>query len=760
MQPDPHPTDNAPRLLPSLALAFIAIVVALIFAAAFSNRTGPKQTGDAGDDHAMHGGHTGQEHAADKPGHTHGDDDEPQGPNYYAGGLWSRSLGLSALSELALLAAVPAKELVCHSLSWDPQTKTLVAIDVSPINAAQRQTPDKPAKAVVLSIDFAGGEPEADFAIAVRDHMETFNDAEQILIITPLPGEDQWPDFPYDWTFLMTTEKVDILDWAEVEPMDDMPGRPRSGYLLAWLKQAGKEIDPKKEAPAALLLMDLDVIVDRSQAARTMLTIAQRSPYEIVPAMGKPETATADALNLMRAMNLPADDLIEQAMASDDFAVQALAARAIGDLAQQTTDPLGKLTLLAERDDMRVRYEALAACRAIPGRRAAGVVELVEPYAMSDNMRRVYQTTSAQMLGFGEPIPADSRANRLRRLTIDALLAEQRDALVSAILLERTDLPDDQIDQVLKDLAESNGAGPLTSLLNLLEVMNPRTIVKRQPLLDKLAGWRTNELDAQQARLVELFQQDSRPDALKAAAAGALIRASDEPQAVIGLIGADPLLFDGLAYVKDPGKRNTWAPIVIAYALGENDATKAAQIAALDALSRFNADRVEPAVARVLKLAREADDTAVRFAAIRAINALPEAIKPGDIDDLRLTSLTLEAVPGQIKYDKTELTAVAGRPVEITLINPDNMEHNLAITRPGQMQQVGIAISTMNPADAAAIDYIPQGDAVLFHTPMLKAGQTYTLRFIAPTKPGKYPYVCTFPGHWQSMNGTIQFVAP
>jgi azurin len=162
----------------------------------------------------------------------------------------------------------------------------------------------------------------------------------------------------------------------------------------------------------------------------------------------------------------------------------------------------------------------------------------------------------------------------------------------------------------------------------------------------------------------------------------------------------------------------------------------------------------------VLKLAREADDTGVRFAAIRAINALPDAIKPGDIDDLRLTSLTLEAVPGQIKYDKTELTAVAGRPVEITLINPDTMEHNFAITRPGQMQRVGIAISTMNPADAAAINYIPEGDAVLYHTPMLKPGQTYTLRFVAPDKPGKFPYVCTFPGHWQSMNGTIQFVAP
>jgi azurin len=758
MQPAPRPTDNTPHLTPSFAMAAIALVAAFIFARVFSDDSGVSGTEDVYPEPDTHADHN---HAMDSPDHGHdGADTEPQGPNYYAGGLWSSSVGLSALSELALLAAVPANELVCHSLSWNAETKKLVALDVSPINAADRQTADEPGKVVVLSINYAGGEPEADFAIAVRDHLETFDDADQILVITPLPGEDEWPDFPYDWTFLMTTEKVDILDWVEVEPMDDLPFRPHSGYLLAWLKQAGKVIASSKDEPAATSLADLDTIENRSQAALHILAIAQRSPYEVVPAMRERNTGTVDALNLMRAMNLPADGLIEQAMDSDDYAVQALAARAIGDLAKQTTDPLGKLTLLAERDDMRVRYEALAACRAMPGRRAAGVVELVEPYAMSDNMRSVYRTTMSQMLAFGEPIPADSRANRLRRLTIDELLAEERDALVSAILLERTDLPDDKIDEVLKDFAEANDAEPLTSLLNQLAVMNPRTVVKRRPLLDKLASWKISELDAEQERLVELFQQDGRPDELKAAAAGALVRALDTPQAVIDAIGAGPLVFDGLAYVKDAGRLKAWAPVVIAYALGENDATQTAQIAALDALSRLNADLLEPAVAPVLKLAREADDTGVRFAAIRAINALPDAIKPGDIDDLRLTSLTLEAVPGQIKYDKTELTAVAGRPVEITLINPDTMEHNFAITRPGQMQRVGIAISTMNPADAAAINYIPEGDAVLYHTPMLKPGQTYTLRFVAPDKPGKFPYVCTFPGHWQSMNGTIQFVAP
>ena len=30
-----------------------------------------------------------------------------------------------------------------------------------------------------------------------------------------------------------------------------------------------------------------------------------------------------------------------------------------------------------------------------------------------------------------------------------------------------------------------------------------------------------------------------------------------------------------------------------------------------------------------------------------------------------------------------------------------------------------------------------------------------SLRFIAPKEPGEYPYLCTFPGHWIIMKGTM-----
>ena len=32
------------------------------------------------------------------------------------------------------------------------------------------------------------------------------------------------------------------------------------------------------------------------------------------------------------------------------------------------------------------------------------------------------------------------------------------------------------------------------------------------------------------------------------------------------------------------------------------------------------------------------------------------------------------------------------------------------------------------------------------------------MRFTAPTKPGVYPYVCTYPGHWRRMYGALYVV--
>jgi putative heme-binding domain-containing protein len=85
------------------------------------------------------------------------------------------------------------------------------------------------------------------------------------------------------------------------------------------------------------------------------------------------------------------------------------------------------------------------------------------------------------------------------------------------------------------------------------------------------------------------------------------------------------------------------------------------------------------------------------------------------------------------------------------------MPHNLVITAPGAMIEVGQLAEKMGPGGQAK-DFIPDTPKILFSTRLLLPGQFAKLQFTAPTKVGAYPYVCTFPGHYLIMNGVMNVV--
>ena len=53
---------------------------------------------------------------------------------------------------------------------------------------------------------------------------------------------------------------------------------------------------------------------------------------------------------------------------------------------------------------------------------------------------------------------------------------------------------------------------------------------------------------------------------------------------------------------------------------------------------------------------------------------------------------------------------------------------------------------------------VPKTNLVLQATSMVPGRASEALTFTAPTEPGEYPFVCTFPRHWQRMNGVMVVV--
>lgn len=119
--------------------------------------------------------------------------------------------------------------------------------------------------------------------------------------------------------------------------------------------------------------------------------------------------------------------------------------------------------------------------------------------------------------------------------------------------------------------------------------------------------------------------------------------------------------------------------------------------------------------------------------------------------------ITLSVVPEKMQFDKKEIKVRAGQPVTLRLENQDGMPHNLVILKPGSLEKVGAAADAMlSDPKAAEKHYVPALPEVLYHTKILNIGDSESIEFVAPDKPGDYPFVCTFPGHWRLMQGILK----
>lgn len=109
-----------------------------------------------------------------------------------------------------------------------------------------------------------------------------------------------------------------------------------------------------------------------------------------------------------------------------------------------------------------------------------------------------------------------------------------------------------------------------------------------------------------------------------------------------------------------------------------------------------------------------------------------------------------------LTFAQRTLKVKAGEPIEFTLLNPDVVPHNWALVQPGSLRSVGeMANRLVADPEAAARHYIPHTSDVLYYTDVVPPGDSFTIHFRAPEKPGRYPYLCTFPGHWMVMNGEL-----
>ena len=110
-----------------------------------------------------------------------------------------------------------------------------------------------------------------------------------------------------------------------------------------------------------------------------------------------------------------------------------------------------------------------------------------------------------------------------------------------------------------------------------------------------------------------------------------------------------------------------------------------------------------------------------------------------------------------LQFSEKKLQAKPGEVIKLKFVNPDVVPHNWALVQPGRLEQVGdLANKLIGSPEAYLKQYVPDSDAVICFTDIIEPGSEFAIYFKAPEKPGRYPYLCTFPGHWMVMNGILE----
>jgi azurin len=117
--------------------------------------------------------------------------------------------------------------------------------------------------------------------------------------------------------------------------------------------------------------------------------------------------------------------------------------------------------------------------------------------------------------------------------------------------------------------------------------------------------------------------------------------------------------------------------------------------------------------------------------------------------------LEIASVANTMAFDKTALTVPAGAEVHLTFKNHSTMTtlpHNWVLVKPGT--EASVAAAGLKLGEQAGYLDVRVKD-ILAVVPMAKPGESSEATFNAPDEAGKYPYICTIPGHYMMMKGVL-----
>jgi len=117
------------------------------------------------------------------------------------------------------------------------------------------------------------------------------------------------------------------------------------------------------------------------------------------------------------------------------------------------------------------------------------------------------------------------------------------------------------------------------------------------------------------------------------------------------------------------------------------------------------------------------------------------------------TTITIRAASSTLEFTPTRVSAKAGTRVRIRFVNEGTLPHNLVVPR----SEDDIDALVLAAYSAGETGYVPMDlkSKLVGWTTLASPGESVEVTFVVPAA-GEYTYVCLFPGHSNSMLGTLR----
>lgn len=117
------------------------------------------------------------------------------------------------------------------------------------------------------------------------------------------------------------------------------------------------------------------------------------------------------------------------------------------------------------------------------------------------------------------------------------------------------------------------------------------------------------------------------------------------------------------------------------------------------------------------------------------------------------TTIVIKATGSTLEFTPPRISVKNGLRVRLRFVNDGTLPHNVIIPKVAD----DIDALATDAYGAGETDFVPlaKKDKLIAYSKLASPGETVDVTFVVPP-PGEYTYVCLFPGHANTMFGTLR----